>query len=75
MAQDEATPLHYAASHASQGHEVAIEALLAEKADVHAKDKVGVREGCRLLGGRKERSGLSTLCHFCGLEVDGRPNP
>ena len=37
MAQDEWTPLHVAAQ---MGHEVAIKALVAAKADVHAKDSV-----------------------------------
>ena len=69
VAQDGATPLHYAASHASQGHEVAIKALVAVEADVHAKDKVRVREWFRVLGGRGGRGGLSTLCYNCGLEV------
>ena len=69
MAQDGATPLHYAASHASQGHKVATKALVAVEADVHATDKVRVGEGFRVLGGRGGRGGLSTLCHYCGFEV------
>ena len=59
----------YAAAHASQGHEVAIKALVAEKGGVHAKDKVRVRERFRVLGGRGGRGGLATLCHICGLGI------
>ena len=47
---------------------MAIKALVAEKADVHAKDKVRVGEGFKVLGGRKERGSLSILCYYCGVE-------
>jgi len=41
VVQDECTPLHVAAQN---GHTTAIKALVAAKADVHAKDSV--RRGC-----------------------------
>jgi hypothetical protein len=42
VAQEEKTPLDLAASN---GHEAAIEALVAAKADVHAEDEARVGEG------------------------------
>jgi hypothetical protein len=47
VAQNEATPLHYAASN---DHEAAIKALVAAKADVDATDEVRVGEGKCLEG-------------------------
>ena len=74
----------YAASHASQGHTVAIKALVAEKANDSAKNTVLVGKGFKVLGGRAGRAKREKrpvhsmlLLRFGDLkpEVEGGPNP
>ena len=76
LAQDGKTPLHRAAR---SGKEAMIKALLAAKADVHAKDEVGVGAGGRVRrGGRGESAAWVVHCNIvvwsCEPEVVERPN-
>ena len=71
MAQKSETPLHRAET---QGHEVAIKARVEEKADVHAKDKVRLGEGSRVLGGRG--GGANTFsCVVCMFAPEAANSP
>jgi hypothetical protein len=63
VAQVGKTPLHMAAF---KGHEAAIKALVAAKADVNAKNEV--RGGWQGVLRRRGGGGLGSVFYCCGLE-------
>ena len=76
VAQFGMTPLHRAAQY---GEEIAIKALVAAKADVHAKDKVRVGEEGGRRGAQGGRAGwgmyVTLVVGRFEPEIFGRPSP